>query len=153
MKFIKDNPIKLIFICLLLGVVTYRIATAEPKGFCAGKTFNGKTNTYLTNEEFIQAWLSTKYLYELADQEDHHGMNIEGDIEKAREMAKSYHKLYKGCCKVYRDSADGIEVHSSLWNRAFWRFQTIAVVTTLESHSGEGGYAVMNACGYYLDSK
>lgn len=153
MSFIKKHIVLLLITSLISGFVLYRIVTAEPKGYCSGKAFNGKTNTYLTDEEFIQAWLYVKYLYELADQEDHHGINIEGDIEKAREMARTYYGEHLRCCKVYRNSADGVEVHSSLWDRAFWRFQTIAVVTTLESHRGEGGYAVMNTCGHYLDSK
>lgn len=155
-NFIKNNPVKLIFLILLLGFIAYRIATAEPKGYCAGKAFNGKVGVFLTDEEFI-----FKALKIGAGQ----GIKVSLDQktrEPTDEMVKKFLAEYPNCCEVYRDSIYfqgevSIKVYSTLFDRAFWRFQTVAVgVTGIEDmRSGkinvEDGLSFFNTCGTFLD--
>ncbi len=154
-KFIKSNPIKLIFLSLLLGFVAYRIVTAEPKGYCVGKAFNGKVGVYLTDKEFIFAALKSG------------GQGIKVSLDQKMpnptdEMVKKFLAEYPDCCEVSRDSIYfqgevSIKVYSTLFDRAFWRFQTIAVkVRGIEDMrngkvNAEEGLLFLNTCGTFLD--
>jgi hypothetical protein len=150
MKLIKSNPIKLIFIFLLLGVVTYRIATVEPKGFCSGKAFNGKTGVYLTDEEFIFATLKiTPGVYKES------GEKI---INPSDELIKNYMGRYPECCRVYKNedefsSNSWFQVRSNLMNRMFGREQIVVVehrdLVQVEKGTGLGeSQAMVSVCGH-----
>lgn len=125
-KFIQNNPVKLIFISLLLGFVAYRIAIAEPKGYCEGRAFNGKVGVYLTDEEFIFAalkiisWAETpKGVY------TEHGEVV---VKPTDEVIKNFMKKHPNCCRVYRDlTGSGPNTHHSLLSRALGMKQFVVV--------------------------
>ncbi len=125
-NFIKNNPVKLIFLSLLLGFVAYRIATAEPKGFCAGKAFNGKSGVYLTDEEFIFRALK---IFSWADTP--RGVYSEDGgvvVKPSDEVIKNYMKKNPNCCLVDRDlSSRSINTNQSILSRVLKRKQFVIV--------------------------
>ena len=162
-KFIKHNPVKLIFLSLLLGFVAYRIATAEPKGYCAGKAYNGKVGVFLTDEEFIFAALKVIP-----------GVYTEsggGIVNPSDEVIKNYMEEYPDCCLVYRDEekyvSNGPHVRSSLLSSLLGMEQRVVVayrdIVAMKSNPTftvegnprfmiEGNSAAVSVCGYvYLD--
>lgn len=122
--FIRNNPVKLIVSLVILVLASLLILTADPKGYCSGKAFNGKTGVYLTDEEFVIWALKTGFVGKLfSDQKL---------PTASEEEAKKYLAQNPDCCEVYRHStyySGGIdvEVHSSLFDRAFWHRQSVVV--------------------------
>lgn len=154
-SFIKNNPIKLVVLLVIFVLMSALLLTAEPKGYCSGKAFNGKTGVYLTDEEFIFAALKSG------------GQGIKVSLDQKMpnptdEMVKKFLAEYPDCCQVYRDSIYfngevSTKVYSTLFDRAFWRFQTIAVkVSGIENMrngkvNAEEGLLFLNTCGTFLD--
>lgn len=145
MAFIKRHPIKLVLVALVLSKILHLMITADPPGYCSSEPYTSVKNRYLSDEEFVEAFLRVKFLHDLSQQDDHYGKNQAADEGKVKQLVANYLARNPNCCKVFRGSTRDIEVHSDLWDRSFWHFQTVAVTL-----NGESGYAVMSVCGRYL---
>jgi len=150
-KFIKNHFVSLILLSLFIGFVSYRIYTADPQGYCSSEYRSDVINQYLSDEYFIKKLLSENFRSEISRKEGGY-KGMPEDEKKIEAKVVDYLANHPACCKVYRESADGIEVHSNLWDRAFWHFQTVAIKVSDERNT-EGGYAIMSICGRYLDAR
>lgn len=124
--FIKSNPKKFILASILLSFITLLIITAEPKGFCSGKAFNGKTGIYVSDDEFIFAALKI-----LSWADTPRGVYKEDGeivIKPTDEMIKNYMKKHPNCCLVDRKlTGHGINTNQGLLSRALKRKQFVIV--------------------------
>jgi hypothetical protein len=125
-SFIKNNPIKLIVLLVIFVLMSALLLTAEPKGYCSGKAFNGKTGVYLTDEEFIFAALK---IISWADTP--RGVYTEDGgvvVKPTDEVIKNFMKKHPNCCRVYRDlTGSGPNTHHSLLSRALRMKQFVIV--------------------------
>lgn len=122
--FIKRQPIGLAFLCVLLGLIFYRILTADPIGYCSTEHNNSVKNQFLSDEYFIKIALRDGYSGKISK------FSMLGNVTSIEEKENLITKFiveYPECCKVYRKSEGGAQVYNTLWDRAFWRFQTIVV--------------------------
>lgn len=126
MSFIKKHIVLLLITSLITGFVFYRIVTAEPKGYCSGKAYNGKTEVYLTDEEFIFATLKILSWADTPNgvyKED--GMVV---VKPSDEVIKNYMNKHSNCCLVDRKlTGHGINTNQSLLSRALKRKQFVIV--------------------------
>ena len=124
--FIKNNPVKLIVSLVISVLASLLILTAEPKGYCSGKAFNGKTGVYLTDEEFIFRALKILSWADAADGVyTDSGERIENPPD---EVIKNYMKKHPNCCLVDRDlSSRSINTNQSILSRVLKRKQFVIV--------------------------
>ena len=155
-KFIKNHFVGLVLLSLFIGFVSYRIYTADPQGYCSSEYRSDVRNQYLSDEYFIKAALRDGYLGNISKLS-----NQDKSVNKDENIIAKYIEEYPECCHVYRKSEQDIKVYSTLWDRAFWHHQTIAVkIQDIESIEAvrNGKYPVhddailfMSICGNFLD--